>query len=116
MNVADDGVQQLPFQLQLHLERCKRQYLSFMKHMQDPVFKARVEADLEREKKRNQELVKREKQLKAQIENLINDSLQLLKCRLNELGIQAKSPPEFIEKAKGIVRSHHKLQVKRLGL
>ena len=54
--------------------------------------------------------MKRERQLKSQIENLISDSLGLLKCRLNELGIQAKSPPEFIEKAKSIVCNHHELQ------
>ena len=116
MNVADDGTSQLPFQLQLHLEKCKRQYLSFMRHMQDPSFKAQVESDIEREKKRNQELTKREKQLKAQIENLISDSLALLKCRLKELGIQAKSPPEFIEKAKGIVCNHHELQKDKSNL
>ena len=55
-------------------------------------------------------MLKRERQLKSQIENLISDSLGLLKCRLNELGIQAKSPPEFIEKAKSIVCNHHELQ------
>ncbi len=62
------------------------------------------------EKKRKHDLQKREKQLTAQIDNLINDSLGLLKCRLNELGIQAKTPPEFIDKAKGIVCQHHDLQ------
>ena len=54
--------------------------------------------------------MKREKQLKSQIDNLITDSLNLLKTRLSELGIQAKTPPEFIEKAKGIVCQHHELQ------
>ena len=68
------------------------------------------------EKKRNVELQKREKQLKAQIDNLITDSLGLLKTRLKELGIQAKTPPEFIEKAKGIVSSHHELQKNKLSL
>ena len=47
MNDGGGGTQ-LPFQLQLHLERCKRQYLSFMRHMQDPVFKAKVEADIDK--------------------------------------------------------------------
>merc|ERR1712223_1131333 len=46
------------------------------------------------------ELMKREKQLKSQIDNLITDSLNLLKTRLSE----------FIEKAKGIVCQHHELQ------
>ena len=54
--------------------------------------------------------------MKTQIENLINDSLQLLKCRLNELGIQAKSTPEFIETANGILGSHHTLQKDKTSL
>ncbi len=83
---------------------------------QDPTFRARIEADTAAEKKRNAELVKREKQLKSQIDNLINDSLGLLKTRLRELGIQAKTPPEFIEKAKGIVSSHHELQRSKASL
>ena len=68
------------------------------------------------EKKKNNELVKREKQLKSQIDNLIADSLSLLKRRLDELGIQAKTPPEFIEKAKMIVCNHHELQRNKAGL
>ena len=36
--------------------------------------------------------------------------MSLLKSRLGELGISAKSPSEFIEKAKGIVGAHHELQ------
>merc|ERR1719411_354880 len=110
INIEQNNPAQLPFSLQAHLERCKRQYLDFMRHMEDPAFRTRVEADITKEKQRNEELLKRERQLKSQIENLISDSLGLLKCRLNELGIQAKSPPEFIEKAKSIVCNHHELQ------
>ena len=78
--------------------------------VQDPKYAKEIQDEIEHEKKKKVELLKREKQLKSQIENLINDSLNLLKSRLNELGIQAKSPPEFIEKAKGIVCQHHELQ------
>lgn len=60
--------------------------------------------------------MKRERQLKAQIETLINDSLGLLKSRLHELGIQAKNSPEFIDKAKGIVCNHHDLQRRKTNL
>ena len=105
---GEDG-KPIPLQLQVYLDKCKKQYLSFMRHMQDPIFKDRVQADIECEKKTKHELLKREKQLKAQIDNLISDSLSLLKQRLGELGIQAKTPPEFIEKAKGIVCQHHEI-------
>ncbi len=87
-----------------------------MFYFQNPAFKARVESDIAGEKRRRTELQKRERQLKAQIENLIADSLGLLRCRLGELGIQARNSPEFIEKAKGIVCSHHDLQRKKAGV
>ena len=55
---------------------------------QSSAFKASVEKEIAVENKKNSELVKREKQLKSQIDNLISDSLALLKRRLDELGIQ----------------------------
>eukprot|EP00095_Tigriopus_kingsejongensis_P006310 maker-scaffold61_size441589-snap-gene-3.32 protein:Tk06310 transcript:maker-scaffold61_size441589-snap-gene-3.32-mRNA-1 annotation:"histone h3" len=113
-HMPDGG--KIPHQLHLFLETIKNQYLTFMDTMQDETFKVRVLSEMEAEKKRQVELNKREKQLKAQIENLINDSLGLLKCRLQELGIKAKTPPEFIEKAKGIVCNHHELQKNKGGL
>ena len=79
-------------------------------------FRGNIEKEIANEKKKNNELVKREKQLKSQIDNLIADSLALLKRRLDELGIQAKTPPEFIEKAKMIVCNHHELQRNKAGL
>ena len=106
----------IPYQLQKFLESMKNQYLTFTKTMQEPKFRTGIEEEIEQEKMRKSELVKREKQLKAQIDNLINESLGLLNVRLNELGISAKNSPEFIEKAKGIVCSHHDLQRKKHGL
>jgi hypothetical protein len=56
--------------------------------LQTKAFRDNIEKDIASEKKKNTELVKREKQLKSQIDNLIADSLALLKRRLDELGIQ----------------------------
>ena len=42
--------------------------------------------------------------------------LFLFISRLNELGIKAKSPAEFIEKAKSIVTDHHQLERKKSTL
>jgi len=58
--------------------------------LQSSSYKASVEKEIAVENKKNSELVKREKQLKSQIDNLISDSLALLKRRLDELGIQVK--------------------------
>ena len=59
---------------------------------EDQKFKERTLNEIEAEKKIKVELTKREKQLKSQIDHLIQDSLSLLKARLGELGISAKSP------------------------
>ena len=61
---------------------------SFVFLFQSSAYKASVEKEISVENKKNSELVKREKQLKSQIDNLISDSLALLKRRLDELGIQ----------------------------
>ena len=55
---------------------------------QTDTYRSNAEKELSTERKKNSELLKREKQLKSQIENLISDSLSLLKKRLDELGIQ----------------------------
>jgi H3 lysine-79-specific histone-lysine N-methyltransferase len=90
----------------------------FIKNLlfQTKAYRVNVEKEHAVESKKNAELVKREKQLKSQIDNLISDSLALLKRRLDELGIQAKTPPEFIEKAKMIVCNHHELQRNKASL
>ena len=59
---------------------------------QDQKFRERTVLEIEAEKKIKVELTKREKQLKSQIDHLIQDSLSLLKARLGDLGISAKSP------------------------
>jgi hypothetical protein len=79
-------------------------------------FKIKIESEFSSEQKRNADLQKRKKQLEAQVETLTSDSLGLLKARLGELGIPAKTPPEFIEKAKGIVSHHHELQRNKSNL
>jgi len=111
-----NGTGQISYQMQVFLESMKKQLLDFTAKMESPEFKARVESDIEEERRRKTDLQKREKQLQAQIDNLIKESLGLLKSRLGELGIKAKNSPEFIEKAKGIVCSHHELQRRRSGL
>ena len=82
--------------------------------MQSKEYKENIQEEILKERGRKDLLTKRVKQLENQIDNLIQDSLGLLKARLRELGISADAPTEFIEKAKGIVCSHNDLQ-KRKG-
>lgn len=113
---ADGEGGHIPHQLYRLLNQMKNEYLSFIKVMQEPSFRERIEAEIETEKKKKVELEKREKQLRGQIDNLISESLRFLNGRLGELGITAKNSPEFIEKAKGIVCNHHDLQRKKVSL
>jgi len=110
-----DG-QQIPYGLHVLLESMKKQYLKMVTNMQSKEYSENIQDQIVIERDRKEQLTKRVKQLENQIDNLIQDSLGLLKARLRELGISAGTPTEFIEKAKGIVCSHNDLQKKRGGL
>ena len=110
-----DG-QQIPYGLHVLLESMKKQYVKMVAQMQSKEYKENIEEEILKERGRKDLLTKRVKQLENQIDNLIQDSLGLLKARLRELGISADAPTEFIEKAKGIVCSHNDLQKKKGSL
>ena len=112
---TQDG-QQIPYGLHILLESMKKQYIKMVQQMQSREYKENIETQIARERERKDQLTKRVKQLESQIDNLIQDSLGLLKARLRELGISADTPTDFIEKAKGIVCSHNDLQKKKGGL
>ena len=107
-----DG-QQIPYGLHVLLESMKKQYVKMVQQMQNKEYQESIKDQISAEKERKELLTKRVKQLENQIDNLIQDSLVLLKARLRELGISADTPTEFIGKAKGIVCSHNDLQKKK---
>ena len=92
------------------------QYLTMVETMHKPVFVRNVEHQLKKEKTRKDQLLKRVCQLESQIENLVQESLDMLKYSLKELGIEALNPPEFIKKAKEIVCNHNELQKMKSNL
>ena len=99
---TQDG-QQIPYGLHILLESMKKQYIKMVQQMQSRKYKENIEKQIAREWEREDQLTKRVKQLENQIDNLIQDSLGLLKARLRELGISADTPTDLFEKAKGIV-------------
>ena len=109
---TSDG-QQIPYGLHVLLESMKKQYVKMVQQMQSKEYHDTIQNQIDKEKERKELLTKRVKQLENQIDNLIQDSLGLLKARLKELGISADTPTEFIERAKGIVCSHNDLQKKK---
>jgi len=94
----------------------KNQYLSMINRMQGNVFLRNMEIQFKNEKNRRDLLSKRVSQLESQIENLAQESLEMLKYSLKELGIEATNPPQFIDKAKDIVCMHNELQKKKINL
>ncbi len=91
-----DG-QQIPYGLHSLLESMKNQYIKMVQQSRE--YKENIETQIARERERKDQLTKRVKQLEIQIDNLIQDSLGLLKARLRELGISADTPTDFIKKA-----------------
>ena len=98
------------------MESFKNQYLSMIHQMQGNVFLRNMEIQFRNEKNRRELLSKRVSQLESQIDNLAQESLEMLKYSLKELGIEATNPPQFIEKAKDIVCKHNELQKKKINL
>ena len=109
---TSDG-QQIPYGLHILLESMKKQYVKMVQQMQSKEYKDSIIDQIDKEKEKKDALTKKVKTLETQIDGLLHDSLGLLKARLSELGIDADTPTEFIERAKGIVCSHNDLQKKR---
>ncbi|XP_045482093.1 histone-lysine N-methyltransferase, H3 lysine-79 specific isoform X2 [Harmonia axyridis] len=101
-----------PYSLQILLDMFRRQYASMMNQMKQPSYRKSIEVDIKREEDINQKLQNRAAQLEKQIKVLIDDSVALLKARMNELGINATSPVDLLAKAKEIVCRHKELQAK----
>ncbi|XP_044766335.1 histone-lysine N-methyltransferase, H3 lysine-79 specific isoform X2 [Coccinella septempunctata] len=101
-----------PYSLQILLDMFRDQYASMINQMKQPSYKKSIEVNIKQEKDINQKLQNRAAQLEKQIKVLIDDSVALLKARMNELGINASSPVDLLAKAKEIVCRHKELQAK----
>lgn len=100
-----------PYGLQILLDLYKTQFMKAIESMRKSSYKDNVQQQIEREKERNQRLLNRAGQLEKQIKVLIDDSVALLKARMNELGISTTSQNDLLCKAKEIVGRHKELQV-----
>ncbi|XP_058455002.1 histone-lysine N-methyltransferase, H3 lysine-79 specific [Malaya genurostris] len=106
-----DAPSETPYGLQILLDLYKAQFMKTIEAMRKPAYKDNVQQQIEREKERNQRLLNRAGQLEKQIKVLIDDSVALLKARMNELGISTTSQNDLLCKAKEIVGRHKELQV-----
>ncbi|XP_062554766.1 histone-lysine N-methyltransferase, H3 lysine-79 specific isoform X2 [Armigeres subalbatus] len=106
-----DAPSETPYGLQILLDLYKAQFMKAIETMRKSSYKDNVQHQIEREKERNQRLLNRAGQLEKQIKVLIDDSVALLKARMNELGISTTSQNDLLCKAKEIVGRHKELQV-----
>ncbi|XP_038048561.1 histone-lysine N-methyltransferase, H3 lysine-79 specific-like isoform X2 [Patiria miniata] len=96
------------------LESYKQQMLDFVTYMRSPDYLHLLHVQLDQERvrqMRKDQLDARQEQLEKQIEHLRYDSMKMLNVRLDELGIEAKTPSELVEKSKEIVGKHRELQL-----
>lgn len=101
-----------PYALQILLDIYRLQFMQMIDQMKNDKYKEQIETHISKEKERNHWLQNRAAQLEKQIKVLIDDSVALLKARMNELGINANSPGDLLAKAKEIVCRHKELQAK----
>lgn len=100
-----------PYALQILLDLFRTQFMQQLEHMRGPTYKDYVNQQITDENERNKNLLNRVNQLEKQIKVLIDDSVALLKARMNELGIEMTSQNDLLAKAKEIVGRHKELQV-----
>uniref|UniRef100_A0A6P4E9K6 Histone-lysine N-methyltransferase, H3 lysine-79 specific n=1 Tax=Drosophila rhopaloa TaxID=1041015 RepID=A0A6P4E9K6_DRORH len=102
--------QDTPYALQILLDVFRSQYTSMIEHMKSSAYVPQVQKQIAQEQERMARLKNRASQLDKQIKVLIDDSVALLKVRMNELGIHVNSPNDLIAQAKEIVGRHKDLQ------
>ncbi|XP_060559801.1 histone-lysine N-methyltransferase, H3 lysine-79 specific-like isoform X1 [Ruditapes philippinarum] len=88
----------------------RQEYMQFLVYMQTPEYKESVTEQIEKEKLRKLDLNSEVIRLEKQIEHLQKDSTKQLKTRLKELQIDACTPSEFIEQARGILTQQNELE------
>ncbi|KAG1676207.1 Histone-lysine N-methyltransferase, H3 lysine-79 specific [Nymphon striatum] len=88
----------------------KQQYISLLSYMSTSQYREDIERELKIAKEHKLKLVDRVQQLNNQVQNIIADSVILLKARMSELGFKASSPNDLLTKAKEIVMKHGTLQ------
>nr|XP_036229433.1 histone-lysine N-methyltransferase, H3 lysine-79 specific isoform X2 [Bactrocera oleae]XP_036229434.1 histone-lysine N-methyltransferase, H3 lysine-79 specific isoform X2 [Bactrocera oleae] len=105
-----EAPQDTPYALQILLDVFRTQYMAMIEQMKTKSFVPNIKRQIQLEQERKQRIKNRASQLDKQIKVLIDDSVMLLKARMNELGINVTSPNDLITKAKEIVGRHKELQ------
>lgn len=100
-----------PYAIKILLDIYRAQFMSYLESMKSSAFKENLHRQIESEKEKNKRLMNRTGQLEKQIKVLVEDSVVLLKARMQELGINTTSQNDLLCKAKEIVGKHKELQI-----
>ncbi|KAM8701392.1 hypothetical protein ACLKA7_000067, partial [Drosophila subpalustris] len=84
--------QDTPYAQQILLDVFRSQYMNLIEQMRASAYLSQVQKQIAQEQERMARLKNRASQLDKQIKVLIDDSVTLLKVRMNELGINVNSP------------------------
>ncbi|XP_014675572.1 PREDICTED: splicing factor, arginine/serine-rich 19-like [Priapulus caudatus] len=96
--------------LDAFMENMRQEYIQILYHMRSPQYRIQVKTALDREKENQKKLQLQAMALEKQVGGLTQESTNLLKVRLAELGIVACTPADLLAKAKEIVAKHKDLQ------
>jgi [histone H3]-lysine79 N-trimethyltransferase len=100
-----------PYALKILLDVYKAQFMGFLDSMKSSAFKENLHRQIESKRDEYKRLMNRTGQLEKQIKVLVEDSVVLLKARMQELGISTTSQNDLLCKAKEIVGKHKELQI-----
>lgn len=100
-----------PYALKILLDVYKAQFMGYLESMKSSAFKENLHRQIENKRDEYKRLMNRTGQLEKQIKVLVEDSVVLLKARMQELGISTTSQNDLLCKAKEIVGKHKELQI-----
>ena len=84
--------------------------MSAIAQFKSPDYRQTVQKQMEEERERKKLLTNQAAKLEKQVQLLVDESVALLKTRLAELGIQAKTPADIFDKAKELIQRHKELE------
>ena len=102
---------EIPYALKILLDVYKAQFMGYIDSMKSAAFKENLHRQIESKRDEYKRLMNRTGQLEKQIKVLVEDSVVLLKARMQELGINTTSQNDLLCKAKEIVGKHKELQI-----
>lgn len=102
--------------LQQLLDSVKTMYVQFVRRMATDNYRQDVENEIRAETARREILSRRVDRLETEISGLLQSGVDHLHSRLDEIGIEASCPMEFLDEAKTIVQVHSTLKGHAISL